>query len=204
MSTGDSPTLSNARAKARRSCRSNVALIRSACGTLRHVSGGNTQYRGWLQRRFSVRRSPISSRPPRGTTFMSANLDQSHTCPKCHQTLPLTAFKRRSRAQGCAPSWCRDCRNSHDRARRAHQRQLEAHEYLRRIRWGTPPERVEELYARAAERVGGDEAITDWLHGRLHSSSNRTSLAAVSFIFKLMVASEALEIRKNPRARSTR
>lgn len=67
-----------------------------------------------------------------------------------------------------------------------------------------PPERVKELYAHAAVRAGGNEAITDWLHGRLHSSSNRTSLAAVNFIFKLMVASEALDFRKNPRARPTR
>ena len=174
------------------------------CGTIRTTFIANANCGHRLRHQMKTSRSPISSRPPRGTTLISANLDQSHTCPKCCLTLPLTAFKRRSRKQGCAPSWCRECRNSHDRARRAHQRQLEAHEYLRRIRWGTLPERVEELYALAAERVGGDEAITDWLHGRLHSSSNRTSLASVNFIFKLMIASEALEIRKNPRARSTR
>lgn len=90
---------------------------------------------------------------------MPAIPDQPRACPKCRLTLPLTAFRRRSRAQGCAPSWCHECRNAQDRARRARYRELEAHEYLRRIRFGTPPEQVAVLYALAVRRAGGEDAF---------------------------------------------
>ena len=129
---------------------------------------------------------------------MFAILDQPRACPKCRKSLPLTAFRRRSRAQGCAPSWCHECRNGQDRARRARHRELEAHEYLRRIRFGTPPAKVETLFALAAHRVGGIEVLGDWFAARLRSGSNRSRLAAMNLLLKLVVARAWLE--KKPRS----
>lgn len=145
-----------------------------------------------------TRRLLNSSRPSRRTTFIPAILDQPRACPKCRQTLPLTTFKRRSRAQDCAPSWCRVCRNAQDRARRARQRELEAHEYLRRIRFGTSPTKVETLFALAAYRAGSIEALGDWFAARLRSGSNRSRLAASILFMKLTLARAWLE--KTPRS----
>ena len=132
-----------------------------------------------------------------GVTSMSAIRDQQHTCPKCGVTLPLSVFKLRSRSQNRAPSWCKACRNSQDRVRRARQRIRLLSECLRRIRFSTPPERVGILFAAATHFAGGMDLLAHRLESQLRSRSRSVRLSAAKLMIKLALTAESLEIMKN-------
>lgn len=122
---------------------------------------------------------------------MSDRFDEFRVCPKCHGVRPLSAFKLRSKAQSCAPSWCRGCVNLQARARRARKRQLAASEMLRRIRFGSPAERVYTLLGGAARLSGGVDVLSTKLDQQLRSGNLRIALSAATMVLKLTVAANA-------------
>lgn len=119
---------------------------------------------------------------------MATVSNPQHTCPKCRQTLPLTAFKLRSRSQGRSPSWCRPCVNLQARAKRARHRERLSNECIRRIRFGSTPDRVEVLFTVAAQFAGGIDVLAARLDARLHSHNLRSALGGATLFFKLMLA----------------
>ncbi len=121
---------------------------------------------------------------------MIAILEPQHACPKCGDTHPLSAFKLRSRLQGRSPSWCKECRNRQDRIRRTRQRERDVNEYLRRIRFSSPPARVEAMFVSAARRAGGIDVVSQRIADRIRSPHIRTALSAVTLLLKLVCAGD--------------
>lgn len=146
------------------------------CGELRGSCSGNR----------SQRKTPAT----KGQTCMDAILDQLRICPQCHDTLPLSAFKLRSRLQGRAPSWCRECRNRKDRERRVrhHSRvqKLALNECLRRIRRNSPPDRASVLFSAAFYLAGGSRSFAEILADRVRSKSPVTALRAIALLIVLV------------------
>lgn len=127
---------------------------------------------------------------------MSAILEPQHLCPKCGDIHSLSAFKLRSRTQGRSPSWCKPCRNGQDRRRRARQRERDVNEYLRRIRFSSPPARVEALFVSAARRAGGIDVVSQRIAERIRSPHIRTALSAVTLLLKLVCAGDRRAVRQ--------
>lgn len=121
---------------------------------------------------------------------MIAVPEPKHVCPKCGDTHSLSEFKLRSRLQGRSPSWCKDCRNRQDRIRRARQRERDVNEYIRRIRFRSPPARVEALFVSAARRAGGIDVVSQRIAERIRSPHIRTALSAVTLLLKLVCAAD--------------
>ena len=128
---------------------------------------------------------------------MPAIREPQHTCPKCGDTLPLTAFKLRSRSQGRTPSWCKECRNSQDRGRRVRQRIRQLNECLRRVRFGTSPQRVGILFTTAAHFAGGMDLLAHRLESQIRGRSPRVSVSAAALLIKLVIAANSSQISKN-------
>ena len=134
---------------------------------------------------------------PTKVDTMSAIPESQHECPKCGAILPVSAFKLRSRSQNRAPSWCKACRNSQGQVRRARQRIRLLNECLRRIRFGTSPQRVGILFAAAAHFAGGMDLLAHRLESELRSRCPRVSVSAAALFFKLVIAADSSQISKS-------
>ncbi len=121
---------------------------------------------------------------------MIAILEPQHLCPKCGDTRRLSEFKLRSRSQGRSPAWCKECRNRQDRIRRARQREREINEFVRRIRFGSPPDHVLTLLNLAADRAGGVQQLADRLGAALMSRRNSIALRASRLVTIMLAAAD--------------
>lgn len=121
-------------------------------------------------------------------------LNGMRCCPKCNQQLPLDQFKRRSVAQGRAPSWCKPCIATAERARRQRLKDASIRDLGRHIKAGTSAATTRAVVRNLVQRLGGIDAVADslahlWETG-MASGSYRDRWAAASLILRVVQAGE--------------
>lgn len=101
----------------------------------------------------------IAGYPEAGPDSVSPDEPLTKVCTKCGELWPLRDYKPRPRGRYGRESWCRQCVNRQERLRRARKRLGAVLEMGRRIKHGTPPERVRNVVAALVNRMGGAEAV---------------------------------------------
>ena len=113
-------------------------------------------------------------------------------CTHCGRHQPITNFKRRSRAQGQRPSWCKDCANYAARLRTIRQQAAVLGQTAKYIQPNSNASRVECVVAAACRKVGGVEKFAARLVSAFESPNATVSLKAARLFFCLLAASERL------------
>lgn len=131
-------------------------------------------------------RSAMSRRPHRDDEIDPTAL---RTCPRCAEAKRLPEFKRRSFAQGNAPTWCKECVNAAARERRRRKRSAALTSLGRRLRTGTRVTRTEAVVAETIRRLGGIEGFGKATADLVQKCvGRRESLSAFRLVWQMILA----------------